>query len=501
VGLEKNSSNLEEKRILDQILNIQIPDNYYPGKKLVLKDLVKQQDSGIILEITKGLYGLFEKIGLGSSIAFAFIKIIALIASSAIPFPEVRTFIIAKTLAIIKTAKSTANLLFAEIYFKLFDKKLSTVSYYKKLSFATVLPVVIGSFYFFSSSVGGRTGNQESIVRFLEDSYKKALSKNYTPFFTETSEITGETNKFLVSEKIIKEGETTIKLEKLGINDPEISKLNPKGVGITYNPVFGTDKPINLKFTARVPYLDNSEKFLSGDVGLVKKSKDIESIKEKLTYLVKFYEENLGGISSWYTTIQRITNLSKRYDDLVRTINYTVEDMKRNGEPVLKIQIYEDLGQKILTEGLQKKSLSVKYDLPEQAISNFIELKDIMSQLLLSGINISNQNIRQKILEASRTPQFVNTLRSNLNIINDTRKKLLEANRDIKSSNLKNINLVSLRVDDATSVIASSINRIKKYDTSNPLEFYSNTIEPVVIESGKTFRRTSIQKLTGNHIK
>jgi hypothetical protein len=175
--------------------------------------------------------------------------------------------------------------------------------------------------------------------------------------------------------------------------------------------------------------------------------------------------------------------------------------MKRNGEPVLKIQIYEDLGEQILTEGLQKKSLSIKYDLPEQAISNFIELKDITSQLLLSGINISNQNNRQKILEASRTPQFVNTLRSNLNIINDTRKKLLEANRDIKSSNLKNINLVSLRVDDATSVIASAINRIKKYNTSNPLEFYSNTIEPVVIESSKTFIRTPAQKLAANQFK
>jgi hypothetical protein len=496
-SLEKKSSNTEEKKILDEILNIQIPGNYYPGKKLVLKDLVKQQDAGLILEITKGLYGFVEKIGLGSSsIAFTFIKIIALIASTAIPFPEVRTFIISKTLAIIKTAKSTANLVFAEIYLKLFDKKLSTVSYYKKLSFAVVLPVVVGSFYLFT-----RTGKQESIVGFLEDSYKKALSKNYSPFFTETSEITGETNKFLISEKIIKEGETKLKLEKLGIDNPEISKLNPKGVGITYNPILGTDKPINLRFIARVPYLDNSEKFLSGDVGLVKNSKDIESIKEKLTYLVKFYEENLGGISSWYTTIQRITGLAKRYDDLIRTINFTVEDMKRNGEPVLKIQIYEDLGEQILTEGLQKKSLSIKYDLPEQAISNFIELKDITSQLLLSGINISNQNNRQKILEASRTPQFVNTLRSNLNIINDTRKKLLEANRDIKSSNLKNINLVSLRVDDATSVIASAINRIKKYNTSNPLEFYSNTIEPVVIESSKTFIRTPAQKLAANQFK
>lgn len=474
------TDSVEDKKVLAQILNIKIPEKFYSKPNLVLGDLVKAGDPNLLSGVTKAFYNAAANFVFGeSTVINTLIKIITLIVSNAIPYEPLKLLLVSKILKIIKTAKATVNFTFTEIYLRLFTKKLSSLSLFKNFSFTLVLPIIIGSFAFYR-----RTEKEESILKYAESAANGFLSKNFTPFITETTELTGETNTFLVSEKIIKEGETIVRLEKLGINSPEISKLNPRGIGITFNPVFGSKKPINLRFVANVPYLDDSEKYLSGDVNLVKNPKELEDIKEKLTTLVKFYEEKLGAISSWYSNIQGIMRLVLRYDDLTRAIEYTIKDLKKaSGDNKQKIEIYENLGEKILEEGLTPKGLVGRYGIPEQAISKFIELKKIRQSLLLSGINTKIKDHIQAILEANSSIVFVNTLRSNLNLINDTRKKLLGANRDIKLANLKNINLVSLRVEDATSVISSAIQRVKKYDTSNPVDFFKTKIEPIAINT------------------
>lgn len=470
----------EDAAILRQILNIKIPEKFYSKPGLILGDLVKAGDPTLLGGVTKAIYNAAANFVFGeNTVVNTLLKIVTLIVSNAIPYEPLKTYLVSKILKIIKVAKVGANFTFMEIYLRLFNKKLSPLAIFRNFSFVLVLPVIIGSFAFYT-----RTDREESILKYVENAAKSFVSKNYALIVTETPEITGETNVFLVKEKVIKEGENIVKLEKLGIFSPEIPQLNPAGIYVEYNPLsYISKKPINLRLIANVPYLDNSSKFLSGDISLIRTVRDLETLKEKLTTLVKFYTENLEGIARWYSAILEIVELVIKYDTFVRDFSYTIQDLKNSNDPKkeLKIKIYEDLGEDILTkEGIRGKSLADKYSLPEKAITKFVELKKIRETLLLSGINTKIKDHTEKVLEAAGTPVFIKTVRDNLNVINNTRSKLVQADRDIKSSNLKNINIISLRVDDTASVLSSVINKIKKYDTSKPLEFFKK-VEPEIM--------------------
>lgn len=472
----------EDIVILRQILNIKIPEKFYSKPNMVLGDLVKQGDPTLLAGVTKAIYNAAANFVFGeNTVVNTLLKILTLIVSNAIPYDSLKRYLVSKILKIIQTVKAGANFTFVEIYLKLFNKKLSPLAIFRNFSFVLVLPVIIGSFAFYS-----RTDSEESILKYVENAAKSFLSKNYTLFLTETPEITGETNVFLVKEKVVKEGENIVKLEKLGIFSPEIPSLNPKGIYIAYNPLsYSSKKPINLRLIADVPYLDISNKYLTGDISLIRTAGELETLKEKLTTLVKFYTENLESISLWYSNVLEIVQLVIKYDTFVRDFSYTIQDLKASNDPKkeLKIKIYEDLGEDILTkEGIRGKSLADKYSLPEKAITKFLELRKIRESLLLSGINTKIKDHIEKVLEAAGTPSFIKAVRDNLNVINNTRSRLAQANRDIKSSTLKNINILSLRVDDTASVLSSVINKIKKYDTSNPVEFFK-IVEPLVINT------------------
>lgn len=469
----------DDKEVLDKILDIKIPEKFYSKPNLVLRDLLRPGDTNLVAGITKALFSLAPSVLFGdSTVVKILVRIIALLISNAIPYEEVKVYIVSKMLKIIKNTKVGINFAFTESFLKLFKKKPASIKIFRNLSFAIVLPVVLGSFAFYKKS-----NNEENMFKYLEEASKAFLTKNFAPFNTETKELTGQTREYLVSQRIIKREDSVVKLEKLGIYSSEISKLNPNGITIIYNPILGSAKPLNLRFTAHVPYLDNATKFLSGDITVVVSQQQLETVKQSLLELVKFYIENLQEIDIMYSSILENISLVERYATIKRAHDYTISDLRQNSSNEAKIKAYENSGIKIIEERDTKSGLARKYSLPELAISQFIEMRDIRKRLSYSSLDIEKHS--NVILEASNSVQFAGVLRANLNIIKDTESKLRSAKRDVTSATLKNINILVLRIEDTASVLSSAIQRIKKYDRTNPASFFSSKITPIVLNEKK----------------
>lgn len=470
VSAAKKPGNVDDKVILNKILDIKVPEKYYSKPNLALRDILTPGDNNLAKGVAKQVLKILPSVLISDPRYNILINILAFLLSDAIPYEPVKVFIIDKIVKILNENKGGINFSFTKAFLKLRTGNSVSLKALRNLSFLAVLAIMTGAYVAYK-----KTGDEKGIFKYVNQLVNQVRSKTSSPFTTETTELTGETRNYLVEQKIIKAGDTTVRLEKLNILSPEISNLNPKGINIVFNPVANTKNPLTLKLSATVPYLDNSTKFLSGEVKINRTTRDLKDIQEELSNVLLFYKENLSQISQLYAKVLENISLVVRYDTIQRAHSYTIEDLIQEGgnNSASKIRIYENSGEEILKEGLSVKKLAERYSLPELAISNFLEMKKITDTLAYSGINIKAHS--DVILKASLSSTFLTALRDNINIIRNTQSKLDQASRDAKSSTLKNINIVSLRIEDTASVLSNAIQRIKVYDRDNVEKFFSET--------------------------
>jgi hypothetical protein len=144
-----------------------------------------------------------------------------------------------------------------------------------------------------------------------------------------------------------------------------------------------------------------------------------------------------------------------------------IQEKMKNGE----------LPEKIIVDFAAKSALS------RLAIRDFVRIEVIKQSLISSNLLKDDaEHAIKVVLHAANSMDYSDTIRSNLNIIDDITFNLNNARKDLHNAKLKNINLIFLRINDTESVLNSVIRKIRIYEVSDPLSFYLAKGSPVSMD-------------------
>lgn len=494
--LEKKVSEFtaEDKKIMDQLLNIKVPEGYYPRENLVVRDLINP-DNKIIPNIDKILLniapGFFLKNNPAAKILAA---LISLVVSDVIPYPKIKKYISDNMLKIINKARQKTSFLFSKIMLTLFKEKPKSLEILKNIPISTVLPIILGTFTLYA-------GTRKNIPSSLSTAIQLFTAKTNVKIVLDTDSPVGQTRVYLQDTGVLSKGETTINLEKLGLFDENSAKDNSRdGIKIRKNTLSQNPVLLFVELISSVPYLKNTKKNLAGEISIIKNEVELNKLKMRKDADIRLTIENLKKIKEKY--IIALDNIVKivELNILQQTQRLTIEKliaMKDNAmgaEEKKKIegQIKEyrdgpkeiqekmkngELPEKIIVEFAAKSALS------RLAIRDFVKIEVIKQSLISSNLLKDDaEHAIKVVLHAANSMDYSDTIRSNLNIIDDITFNLNNARKDLHNAKLKNINLIFLRINDTESVLNSVIRKIRIYEVSDPLSFYLAKGSPVSMD-------------------
>jgi hypothetical protein len=442
-GVKKTSSpkkpsnyTKDDTVLMNHLLNIKIPNGYYPQQDLTIKDLL-DPSKNLVPDYTKILLNLAPKFFLRNSpVSRVILNVVALVLSDTIPYPELKSKLSNEILKVLSGARQQASVLFAKFVLTRFKDHPETLRFLRAFPFIKIVPVILAAFTIYG-------GVKKNLRGSLDSSISLFFSEGLVPLKLDKNEVV--TRKFLEDNKVISKGDTVVNLKNLGLFNTDTVRDNiQKGISLKKVLTFfyGSNLTVTLEVTN--PYIGVRTESIT-QIELVKNSGDVKVIAKNIDFKVSRILNKLSENVSHFENILHDINTYKTIRDTVQTL---------------------EQAEKIISEASkspQKYSQEVVGSLKKQVESRGKTVDDLIQKLKYISIKNKVEDIaKNSDILNYHTIDFSNKLVDILNFLKSRETALISLRKEITKANTDNINIIKIICDNTITEIEASIPKISE---------------------------------------